>query len=210
MDCPFWRGYHFKLGKSLLAIVRVHLQDENESDELALEEYMVSKRKPVSVIVAEVAAYFAGSEFYACRLESSAIDVKIVSEKNLAECMLACNDHREKFRGFPENGRIIFSGSPTLIAPQGFEGYVPSVQTSSVKYPNAVYRDGDLCDILVSSGTPVVTHGSTTPEEAYPVKFKKVSGFRPRQHCLWFAVTFTLKKVKPPTYRVIGWGFGAL
>lgn len=205
-DVNFYDAWRLTGYPDTIVLARINLL-RGEGDGVNIERYIISSRKSISVVIAEVAEYLKGETFCFSR-EQEAFGVAVASSKRVKKFIRQYDDCDGKFRGFPENARVVFGNGSDFLMPYGFEGYGASVPTSWVEYPNAVYRDGDLGDICVSSGAPVVHHGSTAAKQAYPASFKSVRAFSAKKHCLLFALTYSLRVPKSKQERSVCWGFG--
>lgn len=190
IDFDFWDGFHIN---ESLAIVKIFLRDKDDCDHIvSLSRYMKYAKIGFMKMAQLVSDALLTLTFFHYSENVSAVHLKLadVTARELKQFLAQAN--RGSLRGMEERSIIVCESGNGFIMAHDVVGYIPSMPTSHVTYPNAIYRDGDLCDILVDAGEPVVEYGNTSGVVGFPVKFNVLKGTPKNYSRLLWAVQFEI------------------
>ena len=166
INIGFWNG--FRLSESLAA-VKVILEDEGP-ESISVCSYMKYARINIQQMIKLVSGALPALTFYHSYKDESAVHFKLSSIRS-SELRGLLKERRGSLRGMRDRSAILCESGNFYVSADEVVGYIPSVPTSHVTYPNATYRDTDWGDVMSNPGEPVVVHGSTNETPGYPIEF---------------------------------------
>lgn len=164
-----------------IAIISIIFQNTNNKiDYITLDKYIarnyISEHKNLSIkkIIHLVANEIPNLEF---RFSSTrkAKKFSLLKKQEIKGFLNALKSDAESLRGWPDS-IILFNDDSVAIRPTSYIGYIPSVPTSYVTYPNAIERDTDWGSEVIDYGNPVVVESKTKEQEAYPSELRMIKG----------------------------------
>ncbi len=166
----FWkRDFHLNSVNGNLALVEPYLTMSSGND-ISILDYMAYANLDIQQMTHIIFKTLSALTFYHCRDDVTAIRLTAM-DQNEEMLLSILKKQKEGLRGLEEGSVIVCAGGKSFIRATQCVGYIPSVSTSHVTYPNAIYRERDLDSIIVDSGDPVVVDGSTREIPGYPTQF---------------------------------------
>lgn len=205
----FWDGFHLS-SKGLfceetdIAVVEAFFEREGTREEdLSIYDFAKIKGFSFGEVIHLISSHFAKASYEKSCESVVAYKIELIGDKNLLEFRGQLKENRQRLRGLPEGAMIVCSEKGSIKATECVGGTSARME-SYLSYPDAIYKDADICDLLVDAGKPVEAYKTIRGQASYPAIFQVVGNAKhkvPKE--LWFAVRYKTRGLNREEIKIL-------